>query len=174
MTHVELATQEGHVASGEVSDQGVVRLLGHEIRRTREAKGWTRLQLVKQLPSGIGDRTLLTYEHGIRHMTVARLVEVCRVLEVSATVILHRAMEKAGALQGLSFKVNLQELLQDQQPGFEQVRRWAAIRLRETSNAELTIAAATVREMAAVLGMTHRQLAAYLVEFTSDATPDRE
>ncbi len=150
------------------------RLLGDEIRLARETRGWTRANLVARLPSGIGDRTLLSYEHGIRHMTVVRLIEICRVLEVPASSILHRATKKADDPRGYSFKVNLREILRDQQTEFEQLRRWAVTRLRETSDPNLTLSAATVREMSAVLGLGHRRLAAYLVAFSSGPTPDGE
>jgi hypothetical protein len=33
--------------------------------------------LAQRLPSGIGDQTLITYEHGVRQLTVARLVKLC-------------------------------------------------------------------------------------------------
>jgi hypothetical protein len=49
-------------AQGEVSDRVVSRAIGEELRRAREAGGWSRAQFVKLLPSGIGDRTLLAYE----------------------------------------------------------------------------------------------------------------
>lgn len=169
---VEPNTQEEEAALNGLTDRGFARLLGREIRLAREARGWTRVQPVERLPSGIGDRTLLSYEHGIRFMTVVRLIEICRVLEVPTSLILDRAMEKAADLRRYSFKVNLRSILRDRQEGFEPVRSWAATRLRETTNPELTLASATVREMSAVLGVEHRELSAYLIAFTSEATPD--
>ncbi len=162
----EQATPEG------LTDRGFARLLGREVRLAREAGGWTRAQFVERLPSGISDRTLLSYEHGIRFMTVMRFVEICRALEVPASAVLDRAMAKARDLSTYSFKVNLRAIVRDRQEGFELVRSWAETRLTETSNPELTLASATVREMSAVLGIAHRELAAYLVAFTSEATPD--
>ena len=38
----------------------------------------------ERLPSGIGDRTLLAYEHGIRHLTAVRLIELSEELRVDA------------------------------------------------------------------------------------------
>jgi ribosome-binding protein aMBF1 (putative translation factor) len=49
-------------ARGELADKVISRAIGEELRRAREAAGWSRLQLVSRLPSGIGDRTLLSYE----------------------------------------------------------------------------------------------------------------
>jgi ribosome-binding protein aMBF1 (putative translation factor) len=51
-------------APGEATEKVISRAIGEELRRAREATGWSRLQLVSRLPSGIGDRTLLSYEHG--------------------------------------------------------------------------------------------------------------
>lgn len=65
-----------------MSDKVISRAVGEEMRRTREAKGWSRNYLVTRLPSGIGARTLLSYEHGTRHLTLLRFIEVCRALGV--------------------------------------------------------------------------------------------
>ncbi len=46
----------------DVAERAISRAVGEELRRAREAKGWSRAQLVGMLPSGIGDRTLLSYE----------------------------------------------------------------------------------------------------------------
>ena len=58
--------------------KAVSRAMGEELRRAREARGWSRDYLVSRLPSGIGDRTLLSYEHGTRHLPsrskVSRLI----------------------------------------------------------------------------------------------------
>jgi transcriptional regulator with XRE-family HTH domain len=154
-------------AHDEVTDRAFARILGWEIRKAREARGWTRAQLAEQLPSGIGDRTLLSYEHGIRYLTVVRFVEICRTLGVAASEILHRAMEKARDLRAFSLKVNLRAVLRDKQEDFEPVRLWARNRLKDNPNAEVLLAPVTVREMAAVLGFSHGALAAYLAEFAS-------
>lgn len=155
-------------AQDEVTDRAFARILGQEIRRAREARGWTRAQLVERLPSGIGDRTLLSYEHGIRFLTVVRFVEICRALGVAASELLHRAMEKARDLRAFSLRVNLRAVLRDKQDEFEPVRMWARNRLKDNPNTEVLLAPVTVREMAAVLGFSHGALAAYLAEFTTE------
>ena len=68
--------------SDEVPSKAFARAVGEELRRTREARGWSRAQFVKLLPSGVGERTLLAYEHGLRQLTVPRLNEISQVLEV--------------------------------------------------------------------------------------------
>ena len=136
----------------EISDRAFARVLGQEIRRAREARGWTRAELVGQLPSGIGDRTLLSYEHGIRALSVARFIEICRALGVAATEILDSALEKARDLRAFSIKVDLRAVLRDEREEFEPVRLWARNRLKDDPHAEVLLAPVTVREMAVVFG----------------------
>jgi transcriptional regulator with XRE-family HTH domain len=156
-------------AQDKVTDRAYARILGQEIRRVRESEGLTRAQLVERLPSGIGDRTLLSYEHGIRYLTVVRFVEICRALGVAASEVIQRASEKASDLRAFSLKVSLRAVLRDKQDGFEPVRSWAKNRLNEEdSTAEVLLAPVTVREMAAVFGFSHGTLAAYLAEFTTE------
>jgi transcriptional regulator with XRE-family HTH domain len=149
-----------------VTDRAFARILGQEIRRAREARGWTRAQLVERLPSGIGDRTLLSYEHGIRFLSVVRFVEICRALGVAASEILHKALEKARDLRTFSLRINLRAVLRDKQDEFEPVRLWAKNRLKDNPTAEVLLSPVTVREMAAVLGFSHHALTTYLAEFT--------
>jgi transcriptional regulator with XRE-family HTH domain len=95
-------------AQGEPSDTAIARAIGEELRNARTAVGWSRLQLVSRLPSGIGDRTLLSYEHGTRHLTVLRLIELCHALEVAAPTLLNQAMQRA--------QIHLQNLALDDAP----------------------------------------------------------
>lgn len=158
----------------DVSAKAFGRILGQEIRRAREAKGWTRLQLVEHLPSGIADRTLLSYEQGIRQLTVLRLVEICRALDVAASDLLDRALVKYGDLRGFALKVNLRAILRNTHDEFEPVRRWAAARLEDAPDAPDTpvlLNPDTVREMAVIFGVTHKVLAAYLARFTIEDLP---
>ena len=158
-------------AAQEVTDRAFSRILGQEIRRARETRGWTRVQLVEQLPSGIGDRTLLSYEQGIRHLSVIRFVEISRALGVAASDLLARAQEKARDLRAFSLRVNLRAVLRDQRDGFESVRRWARYRLKGDPSTEVLLAPMTIREMAVALDLSHAALAAYLAEFTTADLP---
>lgn len=154
----------------DISDRILAKILGQELRQLREAKGWSRVDLVRRLPSRIGDRTLLSYEHGVRGLSVNRLIEICRVLGVGAGEFLDRVVEKARDLRAFSFRVDLRAVLRDQRAEFESVRFWATTRLDE-GDTSVTLAPVTVREMAAVLGISHTTLAAYLVEFTAEDAP---
>src|SRR5690349_10328107 len=95
-------------ARGGLSDKLFSRMLGEELRCAREALGWSRLQLVARLPSGIGERTLLSYEHGTRHLTALRLVELCYALGVDAPTLLRRALQRARIhIENLPLQVQL-------------------------------------------------------------------
>lgn len=74
--------------------------LGEELRAIRERLGLTRDKAVAKLErtggTSIGDRTLLTYEHGIRQMTVARLHELAATYGVPSPIILSDAIGRMG------------------------------------------------------------------------------
>src|SRR5262245_33503720 len=110
----------------DVSEKTISRAIGEELRRAREATGWSRGQLVAQLPSGIGDRTLLSYEHGTRHLTVIRLIELCLVLGVAAPTLLNQALQRARIrLQNLVLQIDLKHLLNDRNEKFRPMHQWA-------------------------------------------------
>lgn len=155
----------------DVSDKALARVLGQEIRRAREARGWTRAELVEQLPSGIGERTLLSYEYGARGLTVIRLVEICRTLGTAAAELLGRALEKARDLRSFSIQVDLHAIIRDHRSEFAEVRSWARRRLDENPNTEVNLTPATVHEMAIFLDLSHIVLATYLFEFAADGPP---
>lgn len=83
---------------GTPQDKVIRRAIGDELRRVREEHGWSRLQLVERLPSGIGDRTLLAYEHGTRNLHAVRLVEIADGLEIGAPTLLGRGLPARNAL----------------------------------------------------------------------------
>ena len=97
----------------------ISRALGEELRRAREELGLSRAQLVARMPSGIGDRTLLSYEHGTRHLNVLRLVEISRALVVPAPVLLARGLQRARIhVENMPLTVDLRFLLNDRSDKF--------------------------------------------------------
>jgi hypothetical protein len=46
----------------DVPDYAIKKAVGAALRRAREAEEWSRTEFVALLPSGIGERTLLSYE----------------------------------------------------------------------------------------------------------------
>ena len=160
-------------AQGEPSDTAIAQAIGEELRNARTAVGWSRLQLVSRLPSGIGDRTLLSYEHGTRHLTVLRLIELCHTLEVAAPTLLNKAMQRAQIhLQNLVLQVDLRFLLNDRNEHFRPMHQWARNKLNENPGRVVELPPSSVRELATFVGCTYHELAAYLARFLPDETTD--
>ncbi len=165
----------GFASTGDhdVAERTISRAVGEELRRAREAKGWSRAQLVIMLPSGIGDRTLLSYEHGTRHLTVLRLVELCRALGVPAPALLHQALQRARIhLQNLVLQIDLRQLLADESDTFRPMVQWARNKLNENADGVAELAPSSVRELAAFVGCPYRDLANYLARFIPDDLPN--
>lgn len=156
-------------APGEVSDKVISRALGEELRQAREERGWSRLQLVARLPSGIGDRTLLSYEHGTRHLTALRLIEICQELSTDAPALMRRALQRAQIhLENLALQVDLRWLIKDESDTYRPMVQWARNALNEHPDGVAEVEPAVVRNLALFLGCTHEQLGRYLAGFLAD------
>lgn len=156
-------------ARGELSGKVFNRMLGEELRRVREAQGWSRLHVVRRLPSGIGERTLLSYEHGTRQLTALRLVELCYALQIDAPTVLGRALQRSHIhIEHLPLKVDLQALLKDQSPTYRPLDQWAKNNLNEHLDGIAEITPEVVRNLALFMGCTYGQLAKYLARFLPD------
>lgn len=153
----------------DVAEKAISRAIGEELRRAREANGWTRGQLVSRLPSGIGDRTLLSYEHGTRHLTVLRFIELCAVLDVSAPTLLNQGLQRARLrLQNIVLQVNLRDLLSDRNDKFRPIIPWARNKLLEYPDGVVELPPSSVRELATFIGRPYLELAGYLARFIPD------
>ena len=153
----------------EVTASAIARALGEELRRAREARGWSRALFVKRLPSKIGDRTLLAYEHGLRQLTVLRLLELSQGLGVPASVIVAQALQRARLfLQNITVRVDLRQVLQDTNVHYRPLVPWARNRLQGSPDGVIEVTPDGVRELAAVMGRTHREMSTYLAKFTPD------
>jgi transcriptional regulator with XRE-family HTH domain len=162
----QMSPPDGVDTRTDVTDKTISRAMGEELRRAREAKGWSRGQLVARLPSGIGDRTLLSYEHGTRHLTVLRFIELCKALGVAAPVLLNQALQRARIhLANLVLRVNLKFLLNDQSPNFRPMHQWARNKLNEHPGGVVELSPSSVRELAAFVGCGYEELAGYLARF---------
>jgi transcriptional regulator with XRE-family HTH domain len=156
-----------------LTDKAVAKALGEELRRAREKNEWSRAEMVRLLPSGIGDRTLLAYEHGLRQLTVIRLLELTGALGVGAPIVLAQAMQRASIhLENLSIRVDLRALLQDNNMTFRPMFQWAKNRLNDVSDGVVEVTPPAVRDLAAFIGKPVRELARYLAQFMPDPTRD--
>lgn len=159
----------------EKTSAAVARALGEELRRTREARGWSRTLFVQGLPSKIGDRTLLSYEHGTRHMTVLRLVELSQALEVPASTVVDHALQRARlALENLVLRVDLRQLLQDRNMQYRPMHPWARNRLMDSPNGIIGVSPDGLQELAAFLGRAPVEMSAYLAQFVPDDATEEE
>jgi transcriptional regulator with XRE-family HTH domain len=156
-------------AVGEPTDKMISRAIGEELRLAREALGWSRGHLVSRLPSGIGDRTLLSYEHGTRHLTTLRLIELCRAMGVGAPTLLTRALQRAQIyMNNLVLEVDLRALLLDERPQFRPLAPWARNALNMHPDGVMVVEPAAVRNLALFVGCTYHELANHLARFVPD------
>jgi transcriptional regulator with XRE-family HTH domain len=164
-----MSTPHAVDARTEQSEKAISRAIGEELRRTREARGWSRGHLVARLPSGIGERTLLSYEHGTRHLTALRFIEICRALEVAAPTLLNQAMQRARIhLQNLVLHIDLRHLLNDRSEKFLPMHQWARNKLNENPDGIVELPPASIRELATFVGCPYHELANHLAQFLPD------
>lgn len=148
----------------------VSRAIGEELRRAREAHDWSRAHFVKRLPSGIGDRTLLAYEHGIRELATLRLLELCVSLEVDPRDILSFALQRAKVLlENMTLHVDLRALLANHSPAFRPMHQWARNKLNRHPDGVTKLAPTAAKELADFIGCAHEELATHLARFIPDA-----
>jgi len=153
--------------------KAIARALGEELRRAREALGLSRQKFMLGLPSGIGERTLLAYEHGLRMPTVARFLELCEHLQADAITVFGLALQRAKLyLSNLTLQVDLSKVIHARSHKFRPLVPWARNRLRDTPDGIAHLTPSAVRELAAFLGQSHDDLANYLASF--DPAPSLE
>ncbi len=153
-------------AQGELSDKMISRALGEELRRARESIGWSRAQLVARLPSGIGDRTLLSYEYGTRQLTAVRFIEICQAMKLDAPSLMRRALQRARIhFENLAIQVDLRALLNDEGATYRPIVQWARNKLNEHTSGVVEVEPVVVRNLALFMGCTYEQLARYLARF---------
>lgn len=152
-----------------IMERAIARAIGAELRLAREERGWSRAHLVTQLPSGVGDRTLLSYEHGTRRLTIMRFIEMCHVLGVSAAELLARAFQRARIrLEDLVLQVDLVAVLADDAPALSALHRWAHHKLRRQQSRVAELTPDAVTELADAVGCSKRELTDYLAGFLPD------
>ena len=157
----------------ETSEKAVSRAIGEELRRARETLGLSRSQLVSELPSGIGDRTLLSYEHGTRHLTVLRFIELSKALGIAAPTLLNQALQRSRLhLQNLALQIDLRFMLNDKSDKFRPMHQWARNKLNENPDGIAELPPSSVRELATFAGYTYLELANYLARFIPEKSDE--
>ena len=157
----------------EATEKAISRAVGEELRRAREANGWARGYLVTRLPSGIGVRTLLSYEHGTRHLTLLRFLEVCRALGVAAPLLLNRALQRARIhLENLVLRVDVRQVVSQRDERFLPMVMWAHNKLVRHPGGIVELEPSAVVELADILGCSQSDLANYLARFVPDQDDD--
>jgi hypothetical protein len=152
-----------------VGKKALAKALGEELRHLWEKAELSRAQMVARLPSGIGDRTLLAYEHGLRYLTVDRLVELSEDLGVSANVVLGNALQRAHIdLRNLPLRIDLRALLENQNHQFRPLHQRAKNKLNHCPDGITEVGPATVGEIALFIGCDHLDLATHLARFVPD------
>jgi transcriptional regulator with XRE-family HTH domain len=159
----------GELARSEQMEKAVTRAIGEELRKAREINRWSRGFIVKRMPSGIGDRTLLSYESGSRALTILRFMELCQALEVSPLQLLGVALQRARIrVDSIALQVDLNSMIADDTQNFRSMTLWARNKLAEQPDGIAAIEPVAVQAMATMMGISHRELANYLARFTPD------
>jgi transcriptional regulator with XRE-family HTH domain len=157
----------------DVTAKAVSAAVGAELRQVRETRGWSRSQFIARLPSGIGERTLLAYEHGLRQLTILRLLELCYALDVMAPMLLNQALQKACIhLANLTLQVDLRELINARSVKFRPLVQWAQNKLNNCPDGIAELTPSVVAELATFMGHEHRDLANYLARFIPETPLD--
>lgn len=155
------------------SEKVISQAIGKALREAREALNWSRGQLVACLPSGIGDRTLLSYEHGTRHLTVLRLLEIARVVGIPGPTLLTLALQKAEVeLTNLVLQVDLKALLKNESVKFRPMIQWARNKLNKHPDGVVEVPPSIVEELANFAGYDYEDLAKHLAQFAPKEDSD--
>lgn len=114
----------------------------------------------------LGDRTLLAYEHGLRQLTVLRLLELCQGAGEDAPDVLRRALQGARlALANLTLRVDVRRLAAHGNHRFRPMVQWARNKLNKCPDGVAELTPSAVIELADFMGCTHQDLAIYLARF---------
>jgi hypothetical protein len=149
--------------------KAIRRALGGELRRAREACGLSRVELADQLPSGIGDRTLLSYEHGTREMTFLRFLEICWVLAVDPMSVARAALQRARInLDKQSIHVDLRALSRDESITYRSMVQWARNALNEFPDGTVELEPVVVKHLALSSGCDYHGLVNHLARYIPD------
>lgn len=151
----------------------LTRMLGDELRRVRTRRGWTRVDLQAHLLSDLSVKSLAMYEVGERSCSVPRLVELCQAMGVLAHDLLARAYERSLCMDGAGgMLVDLDRVVNDDQPELLPLRRWASTRLAAGDHGQrdaVPLGKPALASMAELCGVTAAELVGRLHELGGQA-----
>ncbi|HEX7660179.1 MAG TPA: helix-turn-helix transcriptional regulator [Pseudonocardiaceae bacterium] len=149
-----------------------VRLLGVELRKARDERGWTRQQVVDRAGLGMAVQTLASYENGTRAMPTPVLFELAETLGVTPDQLVADTYRQARPADALVLDVK--GLAADGRPRLAPAQAWAASRLhhqRHPGPLRLILTEPALNHLAALCGVAPAELKALLVNQTS---PDED
>lgn len=150
-------------------NKAIQKAVGEELRRAREARGWSRVELADRLPSGIGDRTVLSYEHGTRELSFLRLLEICWALDVDLTSLVRTALQRARInLDKQAIHVDLRALSRDESVTYRSMVQWARNALNEYPDGTIELEPVVVKHLALSVGCDYHGLINHLARYIPD------
>ena len=148
------------------------RVLGEELRWARTKRGWSRRELQNQLGSTVSMQALATYEDGTRQCSVMRLVELCSAMDVRPQDLLGRVHDRLFTDDhARHVRLDLNRVIQDQQPELLPLRRWARDRLRHlelTDSTTVRLDMPALERMAELCGVDTGELIGRLHRLSAD------
>ncbi|MET9260507.1 XRE family transcriptional regulator [Amycolatopsis sp. NPDC004079] len=107
--------------------------LGDELRKLRERRGWTLLDLRSRVCGEVSEQTLGCYELALRRFYVVRLVDLCVAMDESPPDLLSRVHARLTAEGTGGVRVRLLPLAEARDRQLAPAARWAGAGLRQGS-----------------------------------------
>ncbi|EME58632.1 XRE family transcriptional regulator [Amycolatopsis decaplanina DSM 44594] len=109
----------------------VEKILGQELKKVRQANGWTRRMLIQHMGAKMSIQTLASYELGTRQLSVARLFELCMPMNVLPADLITNVQRRVGANAPVRIQLDLQHVAADTRPELGPLRQWAETLLHQ-------------------------------------------
>lgn len=158
-----------------ITDTGINKAIGHELRLARVAAGFTRAHVADRMSPPLSVQAVVNYELGIRPLQVSRLVAICEILGVVSADLLALALQRADIEPDPgTIRIDLVAMSTCSRLRHEGVRLWARRRL--TANPEVSIASVSrdaVDELATFLDLTSDEFRTLLRRYIPPRTPCR-
>jgi transcriptional regulator with XRE-family HTH domain len=116
-------------AQGHIVPDVLAKAIGAELRKTRQALGWTRKVLNGHLGRDVSLQTIATWELGTRKISVQSLFDSCGAMRIRPSDFL-AAVEDRCEYGRDEITVDIRDLAVHGPPGLAPARRWAHARLR--------------------------------------------